>query len=563
MAGVGLRGSRRQMLCWVLGLAVVFAGTVWSLDSLYSTQAELASYRAATESGAALFAINGRPYGLDDLGGVIAYEFGFMSALALPLMGIHLVTRMTRREEESGRAELLRAGSVGRVAGLAAAVALTVSALILVSVSMVVALLATGLEVSGALLYSVALMSLGCCFAGIAALAAQIVASARNILGICLAVLIAAFLFRGIGDVRGNGLVWLSPIGWAEQARPFGAARWWPVLLALGFAAVLFGAACWVAGRRDHGAGVLAARRGPASASPILLRPWGFAFRRHRGGIVAWSVIGALVATSFGALADAIRTVMADNAALQDVFGGGSANPDAYLSFVAVLLALIVAGFAVQGVGRIAEDEPGDRLEPVLAGSVSRARWLAAEVLTVGCGTAVVATVSGFALGVSDALAVGDSSAVMRLTLATLSYLPSVLVLLGLAVALYGIRPAALSASWAAFVAVAVIATLADTLRLPEWLRHLSPLEWVGRTPSDAVSPLALIASATLAAALITLGLNGFTTRDIPMRSGPGLLRTLRTVRLSRPLRTHAAPADLHAPPRDAGASHTSFTRPT
>ncbi|MEV0029010.1 hypothetical protein [Nocardia sp. NPDC050793] len=544
MAGVGLRGSRRQILCWVLGLAAVFAGTVWSLDSLYSTPAELASYRAATESGTALFAINGRPYGLDDLGGVIAYEFGFMSALAFPLMGIHLVTRMTRREEESGRAELLRAGSVGRVAGVHAAVVLTGSALVLVSVSMVAALLVIGLEWSGALLYSTALMSLGCVFAAIAALAAQVVASARNVLGICLAVLIVAFLLRGIGDVRGNGLVWLSPIGWAEQARPFGAARWWPVLLGLGFAAVLFSAACWVAGRRDHGAGVLAARRGPATASPILLRPWGFALRRHRGGILAWCVIGALVAISFGALADAIRTVMGDNAALQDVFGGGSSDPDAYLSFVAVLLALICAGFAVQGVGRIAEDEPGDRLEPVLAGSISRVRWLTAEVLTVGCGTAVVAGVSGLALGVSDALAVGDSSAVARLTLATLTYLPAVLVLLGIAVALYGIRPAGLGSSWGVFVAVAVIATLADTLRLPEWVRHLSPLEWVGRTPSEPVSPWAPIVSAILAAALIACGFQGFTTRDIPMHSGPGLIRTVRTGRLPRPPR----PATIHTP---------------
>ncbi|WP_067834922.1 ABC transporter permease [Nocardia lijiangensis] len=543
MAGVGLRGSRRQILWWVLGLAVVFAGTVWSLDGLYSTQDELVSYRAATESGTALFAINGRPYGLDDLGGVIAYEFGFLSALAFPLMGIHLVTRMTRREEESGRAELLRAGSVGRVAGVAAAVVLTGSALVLVSASIVAALLVVGLEWSGALLYSASLMALGCCFAAIAALAAQVVVSARSVLGICLAVLIAAFLTRGIGDVRGNGLVWLSPIGWAEQARPFGAARWWPVLLALGFAAVLFGAACWVAGRRDHGAGVLAARRGPASASPILLRPWGFALRRHRGGIIAWSVIGALVALSFGALADAIRTVMADNAALQDVLGGGSADPDAYLSFVVVLIALLVAGFAVQGVGRIAEDEPGDRLEPVLAGAVSRSRWLTAEVITVACGTAVVAGVSGLALGVSDALAVGDSSAVARLTLATLSYLPSALVLLGIAVSLYGIRPATLGFSWAAFVAVALIATLADTLRLPEWIRHLSPLEWVGRTPSEPITPWPLIASATLTIALIALGLRGFTSRDIPTHSGPGLIRTLRLPWTTPPPNTTPTPS--------------------
>ncbi|MGV9821191.1 ABC transporter permease [Nocardia xishanensis] len=519
MIALGWRGSRRQIVCWVVGLAAVFAGTVWSLDSLYGTPAELASYREATESGTALFAINGKPYGLENLGGVIAYEFGFLSALAFPLMGIHLVTRMTRREEESGRTELLRAGSIGRVAGVAAGVMSAGGALGAVAVAMMCTLVGIGLEWSAAVVYSASMAVLGWCFAAIAALSAQVVAAARSVTAICLGVLVAAFLARGVGDVRGNGLVWLSPIGWAEQARPFGAARWWPVPSAIAFAVALVGAACWIAARRDLGAGVFGARRGPASASRTLLWPLGFAVRRHRGSVIAWSVIGALVAASFGALADAIRSVMEDNAALRDALGGGSADPDAYLSFVVVLLGLLAAGFAVQGVGRTAEEEPGGRLEPVLSGAVSRPRWLLSEAVAVGGGTAIVLTMSGLALGVSDALAVGDSSAIPRLTLATLTYLPGVLVLLGITLALYGIRPEWLAASWATFVFLAVVATLADTLRLPEWLRQLSPLEWVGRTPLEPINWWSLAVSICLATGSIAVGVRGFTHRDIPMRS--------------------------------------------
>ncbi len=517
---LGRRGNRRQIVCWVVGLAAVFAGTVWSLDSLYGTPAELAGYREATESGTALFAINGKPYGLENLGGVIAYEFGFLSALAFPLMGIRLVTRMTRREEESGRTELLRAGSIGRVVGVAAAVVAAGVALGVVAVAMIAVLVGVGLDWHAAVLYSVSSAALGWCFAAIAALSAQVVAAARSVTALCLGILVAAFLARGIGDVRGNGLVWLSPIGWAEQARPFGAARWWPVLLALAFAVALVGAACAIAGRRDLGAGVFAARRGPAAATPMLLRPMGFAIRKHRGNVIVWSVIGALVASSFGALADAIRTVMEDNSSLRDVLGGGSADPDAYLSFVVVQLVLIAAGFAVQGVGRTAEEEPGDRLEPVLSGAMSRWRWLLAEAVAVGGGAAIVLAVSGLALGVSDALAVGDSSAIPRLTFATLAYLPGVLVLFGIALALYGIRPQWLGVGWGAFVFVAVIATLADTLRLPEWSRQLSPLEWVGRTPLEPADLWSLALALALAIGSIAAAVRGFTHRDIPMRSG-------------------------------------------
>lgn len=515
MTALCWRGNRTQILCWTLGLAVVFVATALSLDSMYSTPAELATYRAATESGTALFAINGKPYGLDNIGGVIAYEFGFISALAFPLMAIHLVTRMTRREEESGRVELLRAGSIGRTAALAAALTVVGAALLVITAVTVATLLALDLNRQGAVLYSLSIALLAWSFAAVAAACAQVVAASRTVTALCLAILAVTFLARGVGDVRGNALVWLSPIGWAEQTQAFGNARWWPLALLLTFTIAVTALAALLAAHRDLGAGVFSSRRGPLAASPILLQPFGFALRKQRGAIAAWSVIGMLVALAFGALTDAVHEAIADNETMRTAFGG-SGEADAYLAFVVVLLALIVAGYAVQAVGRTAEEEPGNRLEPLLAGSRSRTRWLTAEFSAVVLGTIVVALLSGLALGASAASATGDTADWTRLATATLAYLPATLVLAAIPLALYGIRPAWQGLGWAVFAAVAVIATLADTLRLPQWTRHLSPFDWVGRVPQESLNPWAPILSLLLAAALATAGIYAFTRRDIP-----------------------------------------------
>ncbi len=117
MLAISWRSNRQQIIVWVLGMVAVFAATAASIDGLYRTPGALRTYAEAATAGSSLYAINGRPFGLDNIGGPIVYEFGFVAAIAIPLMGLVLTTRMTRLEEQTGRMELLRAGIVGRTAG--------------------------------------------------------------------------------------------------------------------------------------------------------------------------------------------------------------------------------------------------------------------------------------------------------------------------------------------------------------------------------------------------------------------------------------------------------------
>lgn len=516
MVAISWRSNRRQLGSWALGMVALFAATAFSINNLYGTSAELRAYAEATTADTAIYAINGRPFGLDNVGGVVVYEFAFISMIAIPLMAVMLMTRMTRLEEQTGRMELVRAGVVERTAALRAAAVLTTSSLVAVALGMVVILAVLGSSWPGAVLYPLAMFLLGLTFAALAALGAQLVAHARGVRSLGVCVLVIAFAARGVGDVRESAWVWVSPLGWVEQTRAFGEARWWPILPLIALTLIGFTAAVHLAGRRDLGEGLFAQRRGSTRAHRVLLGNYGFAARQHRNAVVGWSILAALVGASFGSLGDAFDTVTRDNATLRDVLGAGSAASNAFVSFVVMVIALVCQGFAVSGVARAAEEESRGRLEAMLAGERSRPAWLTAHTAALAVGTSVIALAGGLGLGISNSISTGDSTQTWRLVGAALAYLPAAFVLLALAVAFYGFRPGRVWIAWVVFTVVSVVAVLGDTLQVPAWLQNVSPMTWTGRVPLEQANPTALVGALAAALVLSAVALGAFRTRDIP-----------------------------------------------
>ena len=60
--------------------------------------------------------------------------------------------------------------------------------------------------------------------------------------------LAASYVLRGVGDVTKTWVTWLSPLGWAEKAAPFGDQRWWTLAVPLA-AGLALGAAARTAGQ--------------------------------------------------------------------------------------------------------------------------------------------------------------------------------------------------------------------------------------------------------------------------------------------------------------------------
>lgn len=119
-------------------------------------------------------------------------------------------------------------------------------------------------------------------------------------------------------------------------------------------------------------------------------------------------------------------------------------------------------------------------------------------------------------LALTSALSTGNLAELGPTLTSGLAYLPAELLLAGLALTLYGIRPRLFAMAWAGYVVTAFIALLGAGLRLDQWLLDVSPTTHVGNPPVGGVQTGALAVTAAVAATLIAVGLAAFRGRDIP-----------------------------------------------
>jgi len=517
MLGVTGRIQRRSAVIWALVLGASMGGTAASVAALYDTPAKIHTYAQAVTTGSALVAINGKVEGIDSLGGVIQDEFGFMAAFLLPLLGIGLVARATRKEEESGRLELLLGGRIARHQPTLAALVVATVTILATGVLFAVGLMLSGVQPAGSVLYALSLCTLAFVFAGLAALVAQLTLHARGVYLWSLIVLAASYVLRGVGDATRTWVTWLSPLGWAEKVAPFGHQRWWVlgIPLVVGFA--LAGAALRLAGGRDLGSALVRGGAGPERASARLRGPIGLAVWIHRSGTLGWLTGGVMLAATMGALSQQLLDAMAGNPALAEALGVGKTRPLAgFVSVTQLYLAVIATGYVVQAIGALRAEESEGRLEARLSGTLSRARWLASHTLVVLGGLLTIVLGSSLVLAFATALAVGDLAELGPTVGSGLAYLPAELVLAGLALAISGIRPRLFWIAWAGYAASTFVAFLGAGLNLPRWVVDLSPTTHVGNPPAGATQTGGLVVMAGIALSLSIIGFVAFRRRDIP-----------------------------------------------
>jgi len=510
-----LRRDRVRLPIWILGITLLVLVTASSVKDLYPTQADLDLAAETAEANAALIALQGPAYGLDTLGGQVVFNFGAFGFVVVALMGVFLVGRHTRADEEAGRTELVRAAVVGRNAPVTAVLVVAAGAFVALGALGTLCLLSQELPAAGSLAFGTAIAGFGFLFACVTALTAQIVENARPAYGLAGAVLGVAYVLRAIGDAGGGTLSWLSPMGWAQGMRPFAGERWWPLLLLLGSSAVLIWVAYALLAHRDLGGGLLRPRLGPADAGRTLVDPLGLAVRLQRWTVVAWVVGLALTGVSYGTIVTDVGDLIGDNSALEDLIAQGTGDlTDTFLATTLLSMALIGSGFAVSSALRLRSEEAAGHAEVVLATATSRLRWGWSHLLVALGGSLLLAAAAGFGLGITYGIAIDDLGEIPRLTGAAIAYVPALWVVAAVAFALFGLAPRATSLAWGALGLFIVIGFFGQLLELPEWLIDLSPFQHVPSMPAEGFSAGPVLALTGVAAALIVAGMVGFRHRD-------------------------------------------------
>jgi ABC-2 type transport system permease protein len=498
---LALRRDRVRLSVWIAVLTLMMAYAPNAIELAYPEEAQRLARVNLLKTPAGMI-LGGPMFGVNetDLGVMMANELTLTLIIATSILAISTVIRHTRTEEESGAAELVLSSVVSRYARTYAALILVGGVNAVLAVTMTLAMSATGFAVVDTAAMCLGITGVAMVFGALAAVTAQLWRQARTASGAAMGALALAALVRGIGDVidnSGSALSWFSPIAWAQQMRPFVDLRWWPFALLVALAVGLMALAAWLESRRQYDDGTIPSVGERPNARPI---PGVFALHLtlQRGQTIGWSVGLFLAGLAFGSMTKSLLDAAKDNELLARILEA-QGNDGVYTTMTQFLAAAATA-YVVGAVLRVYGDEQNGLGEAVLAGAISRWRWLFTAVASALAGATVLMFFAGLGNGLGAGLTLGEPQTIVRLTLAGLAYVPAMAVLAGIAALAVALRHAWIG--WLGVTFVVVSLYLGALLRLPRWLIDLSP---VGRTTAPTDFPVVALAVMVVVAAVLTL----------------------------------------------------------
>jgi ABC-2 type transport system permease protein len=516
-----LRRDRVRLTVWTLALVGTVAATVPALDAMFTTDAQRQARAALMRTPTGIL-FGGPGYGLDDyqLGPMVVNELTMSVLIGLAVMSVLHVVRHTRAEEESGRAELLRASVLGSGAQMTAAL-VTVSVVNLVIGGLTaLAMAGSGLAVADSAAYGLGLALAGISFGAVAAVCAQVAEHGRGAAGLAFLVTGVLFLSRVVGDTAeegGNALSWLSPFAWVQQTRVFDDLRWWPLALYAVLVAVLFALAYALADRRDLGAGLVPSRPGPAGAGRLLGGVFALHLHQQRGAILAWTAAALLFALAFGAVVTEVDDMLEEIPDMVAIVGGGGAD-DVVGGFLGVMggyVLMAASAYAVVSVLRARTEEVSGRAELTLSAAVGRARWLGGALLVSALSSALIVVAGGVGTGLGASAALSDPSWTWTTTGAALAQLPVALLFAGLTGLLVGTAPRLVPLVWAWLGYSLLVTMFGVLLDLDDLLLDMSAFELLPQPPTEEFDAVRFAAVLGAALAVNAIALAGFRRRDL------------------------------------------------
>lgn len=486
----------------------------------YPALADRLAFAHAFGNNAAIRLFYGYPYDLRTVAGYSAWRVGGTLAIAAAVLGVLAAVRALRTEEDAGRMELMLAGAIRRQTAFAAAAAAIAAGAAVVWLAQFAGSAAAGLGIGGSAYLALATASVVAVFAGVGALCAQLAPTRRVALELGMAAVALFFLLRVIADTVGGAgwLRWATPLGWAEQLRPFSSPEPLVLLLPLAATALLLAAAAGIGAGRDVGTGVLPARESVAPRLALLSSPGAQALRTELGSLIAWTGGVAGIALVFGIVSASISSAGISSAIRREMakLGAGSiVTPTGYLAFVFIFFILAISLFACTQIGAARQEESGEQLETLLALPVSRLRWLGGRLALAAGAAAMLALVAGL-LSWAGAASAGVKISLAHALEASANCLPTALLFLGIGALAYAIAPRASAGIAYALVTVAFLWYLAGALlSVPHWLVALTPFARIGLVPTQPFRSGAALVMLAIAAAAALAALWLFRRRDL------------------------------------------------
>jgi len=515
-----LRRERIVSVLWLVSLILFSYSLAAGMGEMFDAPARQAL--AETMKNPAMIAMMGPVYGAENytVGAMYSQTMFLWVAMAVAAMNIFLVVRHTRADEERGRAEVVRSLPTGRLAVLNAAIitALIVNTILAVFTGLGIA--SVGEESMGfgaSMLYGAALGIFGFFFAAAAALFSQLSSSSRGATGYSFIALAVLYMLRAAGDVSGETLSLISPLGLIQRPQFFVESKLLPVLVVLAETLVVAAIAYALNAVRDIDQGYISARPGRSEGSKLLSSSSGLAFRLLRNSMIAWVVFLFCLGASYGTILPDIDMFIEESEFYQLVVG---ANDEyTHMEMFSTTINIIAAIFAVVPLMTITlrprTEEREERAEQIFAKPVSRGRFLAGYVLPAFLLSILLQLSSVLGLYMASVAFLDKPLSLTFLLKANLVYLPALWVMIGFAVFLTGLLPRATGFIWAYFGFSFFAVFMGRMMDLPSFLPKLSPFGFIPQLPVDEVNFTTLFILALVALSLTLTGTVFYKRRDL------------------------------------------------
>lgn len=431
---------------------------------------------------------------------VTIWRIRLATAIIMSILSVVLIINNTRKDEEQGRLELLRAGAVGTEAPLTSALIKVFCANLLGGLLMAIGFIAAGFPAVGSLVAGIATTLCVCCFVAIAAIGAQAAPNARLARGLSFGAIAFFFVFQIIANAAGKeGLLLWTPFGWCAYARPFAEENFLLFAFAVPVIALLVVIAYILSDRRDMGASLLRERNGRVYARKRFKSPLALAWRQQRGILFVWVAAYAIMGLIMASLIPSINRMFEGTAFLPELSAvlGGAGR--AFLAILAYIMTQVLTAYVIMVILRMREEEAMTRTELVLSSAASRLRYAAGHLLIAFAGSAAALAIFGFCIG-------DFASSIARL--------PAVWLIASVTVLMYGFIPrTAATVGWGLFGASLLLEFLWEIRVIGNNVFKLSPFSWV--YPGVPISFTPIFTMLLITGVLVSLGLIGFSRRDI------------------------------------------------
>jgi len=510
-----------RILIWVASIIIIETVIALALAEMYPTQVDRESFKLVMDNPV-MIAMFGKAYGYDNytFGAMWAHMMYLWMGLIVGIMGIILVTKHLRNEEEEGRYEIIRSLPVGRDAYLLATILLMAVVVSLMTIFKTLVMTFLGIDTFdflGSLNYSLGHGLIAMFFIALSAVISQLYQSNRSVMGMGFGLLLTFYLVFAIGMISLPFLKWLSPFQYLLESQAYVNNYYWPLLILLTLTVCLIILAVYLSSVRDLDAGLFKEKQGKKNIAKYVRRPFGFAVRTQSTMMMYWALTLFILGASYGSIFGDLESFLGNNVYLQQMLPPIPGVPLAtqFMGIIMMVMGIAACIPAVLIANKVANEEKKNRVETIMSHPVSRLELMISFLILGVLAGVFMLLVSAVGFYAASSSVMENPIPFMTMIEAIMVYTPSLILFIGVSALITGFTP---DKTWLVNLYLGLsffIVYIGQIVDIGDLLSKFTPFSYVPRLPVDDMNWFTQAIIVLLGLAFMTIGAWRYKRRDL------------------------------------------------